>query len=525
MSDLLQQRLAVLARVEHRAELTRIRRGLEKESLRIAADGSLAQTPHPGALGSALTHPRITTDFSEALLEFITPVCEDVETVLEEQDRIHRYVYRHLGDERLWVTSMPCLLEQDDAIPVARYGRSNSARMKTLYRVGLGHRYGRRMQTIAGIHYNFSLPQSLWPVLQRDAGDAGDLQAFITDAYFGLIRNFRRWSWLLIYLFGASPALCRSFLGERPHRLDGRPDGTLFLPWATSLRMGDLGYQSEVQESLRICYNRLDTYVETLRQAITVNHPDYEALGVKVDGDYRQLSAGLLQIENEFYSTIRPKRVSARGETPLAALRRRGVEYIEVRCLDVNPFLALGIDATQIRFLDTFLLYCLLSESPACDDAAQDEIRNNLRSVVGEGRRPGLRLVDQGRTVELGAWARSLLEGLAPVAALLDQAHGHDLHSEALAAQRQCVLDASLTPSATVLAAMDAAGMSFLQFGEAQARHHAEWFLGRPLPPELESAFASEAERSLADQRVLEATDDGDFDSYLAAYFRQYREL
>ena len=142
--------------------LTQIGRGIERECLRVTAEGTLAQTPHPRALGSALTHPSITTDYSEALLEFITPVSRDIDETLDILARIHGFVYRQLGDELLWSSSMPCIVSGDAGIPVARYGQSNVGRMKTVYRYGLGHRYGRLMQAIAGVHYNFSMPEAYW---------------------------------------------------------------------------------------------------------------------------------------------------------------------------------------------------------------------------------------------------------------------------------------------------------------------------------------------------------------------------
>ena len=220
----IQERLRVLSP----AALKGIRRGIEKESLRVRPEGKLAMTAHPLALGSALTHPHITTDFSESQLELITGVHMGVEACLEELTRIHQVVYRALGDEMMWCASMPCGLPADDAIPVGRYGRSNVGRMKTVYRTGLSHRYGRRMQMISGIHYNFSLPDTIWPI--PGAGEPN-------EAYFALIRNFRRDAWLLFYLFGASPAVCASFVAGRKHELRELANGTYHLPHATSLRM------------------------------------------------------------------------------------------------------------------------------------------------------------------------------------------------------------------------------------------------------------------------------------------------
>src|SRR5665647_342955 len=214
-----------------RSVLAGLQRGIEKESLRVRPDGTLAATPHPRALGSALTHPHITTDFSEAQLELITGVHSTVAACLDELAHIHQFVYRHIGDELLWCGSMPCNLPDEQAIPIARFGQSNVGRAKTLYRTGLAHRYGRRMQLISGLHYNFSLPEHSWPMADFRDADEG---------YFALIRNFRRHAWLLLYLFGASPAVCASFVEGRSHELQELAPGTLYLPYATSLRMSRL---------------------------------------------------------------------------------------------------------------------------------------------------------------------------------------------------------------------------------------------------------------------------------------------
>jgi glutamate--cysteine ligase len=348
-----QQRLGLLSH----EMLTGIRRGVEKESLRVRPDGMLAATPHPAGLGSALTHPHITTDFSESQLELITGTHASVEACVAELTEIHQVVYRHVGDELLWCTSMPCGLPADDDIPLGHYGSSNLGTAKTVYRNGLAHRYGRRMQTISGVHYNFSLPESAWPVLQQADAAAGSVVAYRTEAYFHLIRNFRRHSWLLLYLFGASPTVCRTFVAGRVHGLRELNAGTLFLPGATSLRMGPLGYQSDAQTSLAVSFNSLRSYAESLNDALTSPYPPYEAMGLR-DGDtYRQLGTTLLQIENEFYGTIRPKPRFRSGERPLYLLGEGGVDYVEVRCMDNDPFCPVGIAADTMRFVDMFLLH------------------------------------------------------------------------------------------------------------------------------------------------------------------------
>lgn len=501
--------------------LRQLQRGIEKEGLRVDRQGHLAQTPHPQALGSALTHACITTDYSEALLEFITSVHDTVDGVLAELEQIHQFTALELTDEVLWNASMPCRLGSDEDIPVAQYGSSNSARLKTIYRLGLGYRYGRHMQTIAGIHYNFSLPDALWPIVLGEA----PTQAAVTAAYFGGIRNFRRYSWLLIYLFGASPALSRTFLDGQPHRLQELDEETLFAPYATSLRMGDLGYQSSAQEGLRINYNCVENYVETLVKGILEPYPDYQRIGLKVDGEYRQLSAGLLQIENEFYSTIRPKRVAARGETALSALARRGTQYIEVRCLDINPFLPLGIDDETIRFLDAFLLFCLLHGSPVCTDAGSRESRANIQRVVNEGRRPGVRLHNEGAEVGLTEWANELIDQIAPIAALLDQAHASDDHTRSLERQRERVANPELTPSAQLLKVLKEGGESFVAMALRQSEQHTAARRQRPIDRDWLATMEAAGVRSLAEQRQLEEQSQLPFDDYLRHYFEQYRAL
>src|SRR5690606_21457217 len=298
----LQQALSTLAP----ARLQGIRRGIDKESLRASPSGALALTPHPAALGSALTHPHITTDYSESQLELITGAHASVEQCLEELTQVHQFVLRALGDELMWVSSMPCVLPPDETIPIGRYGSSNVGRAKSVYRMGLAHRYGRRMQTISGIHYNWSLPG-------------------VTDAqYFGLIRNFRRHAFLLLYLFGASPAAASGFVADRRHELQALAPQTVYMPYGTSLRMGRLGYQSDAPASLAVSYDSLDGYAASLHDALTRPYPAYEAIGiVNPGGEYNQLATSLLQIENEFYGTIRPKRVIRPGARPLRSEERR----------------------------------------------------------------------------------------------------------------------------------------------------------------------------------------------------------
>ncbi len=524
----LTQRLHAIDTSDGHDALRNILRGIEKESLRVTPAGQLAQSPHSQGLGSALTHPRITTDYSEALLEFITPAVSDHQDLLQQLQDIHRFTYSQLeNDERLWVASMPCALQQDSDIPVARYGSSNSGKMKTVYRLGLGHRYGRAMQTIAGIHFNFSLPTTLWQQLGVNTQDDR------TEAYFGLIRNFRRHFWLLLYLFGASPAVCKSFVKHRDHQLQpfGKDDHSLHLPYATSLRMGNLGYQSAAQESLVVCYNHLENYLQTLVQAISTDYPDYAAAGAQdAGGDYQQLNTALLQIENEFYSTIRPKRTAQSGETALTALDNGGVEYIEVRCIDLDPFAPAGINASTLAFLDIFLLHCALQNSPMAGVDEYRDIQENQKRIVTEGRKPDLLLRRSAHPESTNGeysfeqWSQELLSDMQPIAELLDRAHSSKHYSESLAMQKAKLKDSSLTPSARLLDTMKEMNITYFQLGRLLAEQ-AQSALSEPLSTEQQQAFSAEAETSLAAQATMENASTGSFDNYLANYYAQYDQI
>jgi len=496
------------------AQLNGIRRGIEKESLRSLSSGSLARTPHPRGLGSPLTHASITTDYSESQLELITGVHAGVQACLDELTEIHQFVYRTLakssegqGDEMLWVGSMPCGLPPDENIPIGSYGSSNIARAKSVYRMGLGHRYGRRMQTISGIHYNWSLP------------------GLSNDQHFALIRNFRRQSFLLLTLFGASPAVCTSFVAGREHPLQQLSPYTLYQPHATSLRMGRLGYQSDAQANIKASFNSLDSYAASLHEALTQPYAPYEAIGIKnLGGEYNQLATTLLQIENEFYGTIRPKRVIHPGERPLHALRERGVEYIEVRCMDLDPFEPVGIAAPTLRFLDVFLLHCLLSDSPPDTPDEIAALGRNQHRTASHGREPGLKLERMGREVGLVDWGLEIIEQCAPIAAALDTLHGSTDYSAALAAGRAGLAQLDNLPSARVLAAMHSDfADSYTGFIKAQAVQTRQLLLAAAWSGEQQARYARLAQASLEQRNAVEAADTVDFETFRQAYLAPER--
>lgn len=496
--------------------------GLEKESLRVAVDGGISQSPHPAALGSALTHPWLTTDYSEALLEFITPPFPKASEALGFLEKLQIYVQANLENELLWAGSMPCILKGEASIPIARYGSSNRGQMKHLYRVGLGHRYGRIMQVIAGIHFNFSFAPEVWPIWGASHKVAESGPRELADiGYMAMLRNLQRFGWLVLYLFGASPAVCKSFFADKPTRLQVFDEGTYYGPWATSLRMGDIGYQNRREEGMGVKanYDSLAGYIASLKRAIETPAPLWEEIGVKVDGDYRQLNANILQIENEYYSSVRPKQLLEGLEKPIQALSRRGIAYVELRSLDVNPFHALGVDEETLRFLHLLMCFALLYQSPGIGVAERREIDRNLNLVAHRGREPGLKLLRKGSDIGLRDWALQILDALEPLCEVMGAEA--PAYRQTLALQRARVEDATQTPSALVLEEMRQRGEGFYEFFRRLSLQHARFFQQQSLDQASARELDALAVRSKAEQTALEASDNQGFDDFLKAYHDQ----
>ncbi len=499
----------------HPEILKGIHRGIERETLRVTPEGGLAQTLHSEELGKAFTHKWITTDFAESLLEFITPVDTNINHTLAFLRDLHRYTARHLHDERMWPLSMPCFIESESKITLAQYGTSNEGRFKTLYREGLKNRYGALMQTIAGVHYNFSLPMEFW---QAWAGieDAESGKDKISDGYFRLIRNYYRFGWVIPYLFGASPAICGSFLKDRETSLsfEETKSGTCYLPYATSLRMSDLGYTNKSQSDLNITFNHLDSYVEGLKKAIHKPSAEFAEIGVKKDGQYRQLNTNVLQIENELYAPIRPKRVPKNGESPSDALLRGGIEYIEVRALDINPFNAIGVDETQVRFLDLFLIWCVLADAPEMDSQELDCSRKNWNRVILEGRKPN-QVIGIGCGSEMKPLVdvgQQLFKDLIRVAEVLDTCCDSK-YREVCHQFLTMFEDPSQTYSARVLDQMLTQGIG--GFGLELAEKYYEELINEPYEVITEEQFEAARLASIEKQAIIEQGSEESFDVYL----------
>ena len=490
--------------------------GVEKEGLRVSRKGGLSQAPHPSSLGCALTHPNITTDFSESLLELVTPPLPDAKLVLDFLKDTQHYLYFRLPkDQNFWPASMPCVIRGETYIPIAQYGSSNRGKMKTVYRQGLANRYGSVMQTIAGIHFNYSISQEFIEKFCELSKNGQNKD----EAYMALTRNVVRYGWIIPYLFGASPAVCKSFLkGYHQHSLVEFNKSTLYEPYATSLRMGDIGYQNlrEDEAGVKANYNSLGHYVQSLKAGMATNCNEYEKFNIKKDGKHQQLNANILQIENEYYASVRPKSLVESGQKPLDSLNDKGIAYIELRSLDVNPSLPMGIDEQQINFLEVFLLFCLLKDSPAISTREQFEIDNNDRLVAHEGRKPNLMLKYQSKDISLVEFGAQIAHDLDLCTSLFSLKY-----TQAVIEVTKRFDNSELTPSAQAIDRMKSQGQGFFDDINTFSKQYRQMFLADEINQAHFDYLDGQAQESCKRQHEIETSDTVSFDQYLTQYFEQ----
>jgi glutamate--cysteine ligase len=500
-------------------------KGIEKESLRVAREGTISLSLHPVQLGAALTHPHITTDYSEALLELITPAMPRESEMIDFLADLHKYVCANIGDEIMLAASMPVGDLQDSTIPIAKYGSSNVGKMKHIYRQGLSYRYGRCMQVIAGIHFNYSLPEPFWPQYQHFMKHTGDLKPFTTNAYMGMIRNLQRYGWLIQYLFGSSPAVSQSFMDSRnsihSNTFEKFDETTFYKPYATSLRMSEVGYVNPVQAMFNISFNSLDEYIGDLSRATSIPYLGYERIGAKVGERYRQLNTNFLQIENEYYTSVRPKQLTRPKERPLQALRRRGIQYIEIRSLDIDIFEPTGISIETARFLEAFSLFCLFQQSPHQDLKQNEEIKNNALSVANNGREPSLELLNAGRKISLKNWALMLCQEMQEICEVLDNGDTDKPYTMALHKQIEAIRHPELTPSARMLSVMRSQKMSVTELVLQKSHEYTCQFKHAALDASIKRDFDRQVSASLENYRRLNAKREISFDQYLSNYFSE----
>jgi len=502
--QILQQRLDGLSSATKPFSLMEYMRcGIEKEGLRITPAGFLAEAVYPQALGSKLCNPVITTDYSEALLEFITPALNHPQKLLNWLQNLHQFTYKYLDNEVIWPASIPQTpYTAQHNIPIADYGTSTLGKLKTIYRRGLGMRYGKEMQTIAGVHFNLSFSDPFWQNYQLLLTNNNSLTEFKNQQYLHLMRNIERYSWLLIYLTGASPFMSANFLST---------------PFATSLRSGDHGYQTQTTVKMQASLNSLEAYTNDLYNALTTEHPAYAQIGLIENNEYIQLNTNILQLESEYYARVRAKRNLHPKESLLSALTTNGIEYIELRVFDLNPFMPLGIAKEDIIFIQIFALYALLTNSPDISPQEQNEINNNVLLTSQKGRDPELTLTNNGHEQLLTSWAEEILTEVLAVAKFLDKNNLDNTinYTDSVMAKLETIFDPNKLFSARLLREMQEQSCDYGTLIMHYATQHKTWLANMPEDATLQTEITKIAKQSIIEQKNIESALQENFEEYV----------
>ena len=489
--------------------------GFEKENLRVVNSG-LSQRAHPDSLGSALCNHFITTDFSEAQLELVTPPFNDKIKGLNFLEDIHHFVSCNIESEILWPFSMPTIINTDKDIPIANYGSSNLGLFKRTYREGLSHRYSRKMQAISGIHYNYSVPEILWQstFLKKSFENSNQIRS---SAYFNMLRNIFRVNWLILYLFGASPIITRSFITKNSQSLKQLDSQTFYLPYATSLRMSDYGYCNTRRNNLQVSMNSLEGYVSDLRKATNTPFDEFAAIQKTNTQIQQQINENLLQIDDEYYAVARAKSKTISEQPTTSKLSQGGVDYIELRSLDLNPYSRTGIDKETILFLETLLIYCFIKQGENFTDDEIRHINHNDSLVAQKGRKPNLCLSKNGKKTTLKDWGKQIVEDLLPIAAVLDCNEMQYTH--AIELMRKKINDPNLTLSGRFLDEILSKNLSFIDFGNTIGESNKTHYLNLEKSKNINwGLLEKESIDSHNQQKILEIDDRQSFKAFVENY-------
>ena len=347
-------------------------KGLEKENLRSDSEGKISNKTFPETFGVHNFNRFITLDYSEPHLEIVTPPFEENIDAYNFLCDLHKYVENQIDGDLLWNYSMPPKFKRK-YIKLPPHRESNITKLAHLYRLGLRNRYGDKMQSTAGIHFNFSFSDSVIKALGNNK----------TEIYLGISRNFLRIFPLVLRLIGCSPVTHKSFLKGRNINIENLDEEDCFLPNSTSLRVSRLGYYSEEQDENFITFNSLDDYLVTIESYI--NNPNEKFKDISLDLK-QQVNNGTIQMESELYNHIRPKGIISKEVRAYNQLKENGIEYLEIRSIDLNPYSNIGISLEDVEFLELVMIFCALSDSPLISDVESDCIKENIRRSSETGQ-------------------------------------------------------------------------------------------------------------------------------------------
>lgn len=359
--------------------------GIEWESLRAHSTGELCLTPHPEVFGDKFTNPLVTTDFSESQIEIITPTLDSVDEAFDAFSLLSDLVNVSLPeDEYLWFQSIPCILPYYDKIPIAQYKGEEAAKSQK-YREELAKKYGVKKQMISGVHFNFSFKNETIEKLYSFSDKNLSFKEFKNEIYLKIARNYLRYCWLIIYLTGCSIGTHKTFANECIHLMDTKDAfGSYYSTKGPSFRNASCGYKN----------------LKTL-------HPSYKNVDEFTRDISNYIESGELSEAKELYTQIRlkPKNPS----DLLNSLKNDGIEYIEIRTLDINPFYKCGLTQQDMKFLHLFLIYMLVKEESDYVDWQKEAIINEERTAE-KAYTDEMRLLKDGHEVTLKEWALELID-------------------------------------------------------------------------------------------------------------------
>ncbi|MDF2612328.1 MAG: glutamate/cysteine ligase,/amino acid ligase [Clostridia bacterium] len=364
-------------------ELLSGRFGIEREALRINRDGKLAVTNHPEVFGDKLLNPYITTDFSESQVELITPALKTTKETYDFINALYDITALEIGDEYLWPQSMPCDIPEDEHIPIAKYSDCGECKKAREYREKLFKKYGGKKQLISGIHYNFSFDDILFKKLYAYQKPSMGYKLFKDSLYLKVVRNYLRYRWLLIYLTGAAPIIHSSYTKTCTKGLIPIKGDSFSNEGAISYRNGECGYKNHTD--LFPDYASVESYVKSIEDFVKEN---------------------TIQSHKELYTQIRPK--AKDNKDLLNSITEDGIQYIEIRSIDINPFEKGGISLDDLDFIHIFMLYLLLKEETNYKEWQQDALFN--QKLISKGGMENVCLIKDGEETTKREWALNILD-------------------------------------------------------------------------------------------------------------------
>ncbi len=432
--------------------------GLEKENLRVKEGGRLDQSDHPVSKSDPF-YDAIVKDFAVSQVEFVTKPMKTPGAALDEMKRLQDH-FLETYDSHLWPFSMPCHIDKEEDIRIAEFDDSEEGRAARGYREMLAQRHGKKMQLISGVHYNFSYSDDLVAMYQKlYMPDALNMKQVKNNLYFHVARNLLRYKWLLIYLYGASPFVDASYKEDVTKELKSiehccaccNEAHTFYEDYGTSLRMSRYGYHNKLQEEMSISYNHLEEYIEHMRNGI---------------------DQGILQKESEYYAPLRFKNSKGIKGSMLNALEADGVEYLELRLFDLNPYEVYGMTEEQMYLTHLFLVCSIIKSSPWISKEEMNQIYANGQLVSLFGRKEGQEVFYRGDYHTIPKLGSQILEDLREIASLLDRNDPNGPYLRAVKSAEEVLADPTMLISSKLTKELLTDGLSYIGQGIRHSIYH-----------------------------------------------------